>query len=197
MPTAKLARLGGAASISAGPLWAWGFLGLEETFPPYSHAGGHLLLALAALFSLGALLGLSTVAVGRVGRSGKAGLALATLGSLLVLVGNALEGGFEVDLGWALFMLGLLALLAGLALLGLAALRADVLPHWVALPLLLVPPLLLLATIATNVLVQIVGLAEPTPESPLLILPMLVSMLLFGGSWVLVGLALWSGGDGR
>ncbi len=80
---------------------------------------------------------------------------LTLFGFVLLLVGNVLEfwvvllqsrylpfrlGGSDVwpgaDLGWTLFLLGFVIVLAGLLLFGIEALRARLLPRWNAVPLL-------------------------------------------------------------
>lgn len=178
-----------------GPVWLWGLAGLEETFPPYSHAGGHLLLALAGLLSLAGLLGTRAHIAGRAGRSGAAGLALACAGAVLVLVGNAAEGGFEADLGWGAFMLGMLALLVGLAVFGVAALHTGALPRWSTVPLVIVPPVLLLVGVGGTTLVTVLGMPEPAEGSPLEVLFPLFVGALYAACWVLLGYGVWSGTD--
>ena len=192
MRSSKLVRWGGLASMLAGGLWIWGFPGLDEKIPPYSHAGGHLLLAAAGLLTLAGLVGLRVHDAGRSGRLGTVGTAFAVLGAGLVFVGNAAEGGFELDYGWGMFMLGMLGLVAGSALVGIATLRAGVFPRWSAVGLAIVPPVALLAGLTASAIAATLSLPEPAEDSPALLLPIALDVM-FGAIWVLMGYALWSG----
>ncbi len=191
------ARMGGLALLLAGPVWLWGLAGLDETFPPYSHAGGHLLLALAGLLSLAGLLGTWARVAGRTGWPGAAGLALACAGAILVLVGNAAEGLFEEELGWAAFSVGMLTLLVGLAVFGFAALRTGALPRWGAAPLVIVPPVLLLLGVGGTALLTALAVPEPAEGSPLAVLLPLLVGTVYAACWVLLGYAVWSGNGGE
>ncbi|MDP8923812.1 MAG: hypothetical protein M3O34_13140 [Chloroflexota bacterium] len=192
MPTLISARMGGLALMLGGPVWLWGLAGLDETIPPYSHAGGHLLLALAGLLSLVGLLGTRARIAGRAGRPGAVGLALACVGAVLVLVGNSAEGLFEAELGWGAFSVGMLALLIGLAVFGFAALRTGALPRWGATPLVIVPPVLLLIGVGGTALVTALGVPEPAEGSSLEVLYGLVMGTVYAACWVLLGYSVWS-----
>ena len=191
MRSSKLVHWSGLASMLGGGLWMWGFPGLDEKVPPYSHAGGHLLLAAAGLLTLAGLVGLHVHDAGRSGRLGTTGVVFAVLGAGLVFVGNAAEGGFELDYGWGMFMLGMLTLVAGSVLVGIATLRAGVLPGWSALPLAIVPPMSLLAGLTASAMAAAGIFPEPAEDSPLMLLPIALDVL-FGAIWVLMGYALWS-----
>ena len=192
MRSSKLVRWAGLASMLAGALWIWGFPGLDEKIPPYSHAGGHLLLAAAGLLTLAGLVGLRVHDAGRSGRLGTVGTVFAVLGAGLVFVGNAAEGGFELDYGWGMFMLGMLGLVAGSALVGIATLRAGVLPRWGTLGLAIVPPIALLAGLTASAIAAALSFPEPAEDSPAMLLPIALDVM-FGAVWVLMGYALWSG----
>ena len=96
----------GLASIVSGGLWALGGMDLEKRFPSFTHATWHIMLAIAALFSLVGLVGLYARYGPSAGPIGQFGLLVADFGACLVLVGNAIEGLAEWDIGWTLFMVG-------------------------------------------------------------------------------------------
>ena len=104
---------------------------------------------------------------GRDGRLGRAGAWLAAAGLFLQLLGNVLEYGWWgnrlSDAGWGVFLMGFLPLSAGWLLLGVAALRARILPAWLAaVPLLLA--LLLPGSMATGLASSNLGERQPALE---------------------------------
>ena len=112
---------------------------------------------------------------GRLGPAGRAGLAVGLAGGALLLAGGGAQALlFGGDLpSMPLFVLpGVLALVAGFLLLGVAILRAGVLPRWAGV---------LLALGALSLL----GFNDQNGQA-LLAIP-------FGLAWVATGYALWSG----
>ena len=130
------------------------------------------LLLLALLLSAMGLAGMFIRArnTGRLDRWGQIGVALCAVGVALLVVGMVLNAISEVF--WALVPLGGLALVIGLALVGIAALRMEVLPRWAAV-------LLVIGSMG------MVGFNDQNAQA-LMAIP-------FGIGWVAVGYALWSG----
>ncbi len=181
-------RRSGLAAILGGALLILGVPGLGEQVPGVSHAGGHMILAACGVFLLFGLVGTYARYAGRAGRAGKGGVGLGLLGAALVMIGNFLEGAYEIELGWGLFMLGTLGLLLGMVLFSVAALRANVLPDWATWPF-LGSALTLLLILGSSAVFEInldlapayVGVATFT------------ALVLFGLGWMALGYALWSG----
>ena len=141
----SLVRWGALAALVSGVLWIVG--GLLHLAYPQDPPGalGHFLNYLGtAIFSgaylgmLGGLVGLHARQAGLYGRLGTAGFFLAFAGAALAFVGQATSAIFpkEGTLGWLFsdpgfgFLVGLLLVSLGLVLLGVATLRARVLPRW-------------------------------------------------------------------
>jgi len=127
-PRSWLARLGGLAGILGGLIWivVWPLTNGEA-----SDRWSFLYLIATAVLAVG-VVGLA--ALGRPGWLGWAGLAGAFAGSLAL--GSAFgQSWFEWEGGWFLLILGLLAHTVGLALFGLANLKARLLPRFNFLPL--------------------------------------------------------------
>ena len=181
-------RWSGLAAILAGALLIVGVPGLGEALPGVSHAGGHMILAACGVFLLFGLVGTYVRYAGRAGRAGKAGVGFGLLGATLVIIGNFLEGAYEIELGWGLFMLGTLCLLLGMVLFSAAALRANALPSWASWPF-VGSALTLLIILGSSAVFEInldlapayVGVASFT------------ALVLFGLGWMALGYALWSG----
>ncbi len=177
MESSNLIRLGGLAAVAGGVLWMIGIPGLAEVIPGVSHEGGHLLVSLAGLGFLVVLVVLATRHRGHFSRLGKAGVALSCPGAALIFVGNLLEGGFLIELGWGLFMVGMLLLIVGSIFLGVAAGRANMLPR------------LGVSLLAIGVLSALMfPFAEATYVG-------MVIPVLLGLAWVFLGYVLWSERD--
>lgn len=170
-----IGRLSGLAAILSGVLWALGIPGLDEVIPGVSHEGGHLLLAVAGLCSLIGLAGLSSHHAGRYSLAGMAGAVLASLGAVLIFAGNLLEGGFLLELGWGLFMLGMLLLVVGSLLFGIVAMSTSTGRFFGA-------PLLAIGALGV--------LMFPFAETAYL--GTVVLPILIGVAWTVLGYALWS-----
>ncbi len=182
-------RWGGLAAMVGGALWIVGTLihaskprgciAEECAFRNMRESGaldGILTLLSVVLLAVGAV-GLVTLVrrYGRFGMGGKAGVLIGAAGAALLAIATLAQAIFfsgDFALMPYLVVPGLLALVVGFLLLGIAILRAGVLPRWVA-ALVIVGALFMLGT------------NEQTARV-LLTIP-------FGVAWVAVGYALWSG----
>ena len=138
-------RWGALAAMVSGVLWIVGGL-LHLAYPqdPPGALGYFLNYLGSAIFSgaylamLVGLVGLHARQVESYGRLGTVGFYLAFAGAALAFVGQATSGIFPHNgaLGWLFsdpgfgFLVGLLLVSLGLVLLGVATLRARVLPRW-------------------------------------------------------------------
>ncbi len=125
---AKVLLIGAWAGIVAGILWL-GFLIASEWLDDDSFA---LIMIPAFLMAMGTA---GIASRWKQGRLGAIGLWLALVGAISFLEGGVVGDWFRSDLGWGLFMLGMLAHLAGLTLFGFANLKGRVFPRANALPL--------------------------------------------------------------
>jgi hypothetical protein len=154
MNSTALIRWGGLAAILAGVAWAVsGIFHFALVYPeagagPLGSTAMYLIEsahAVAEAGMLGALLGLHARQAPAYGRLGTAGFALAFLGSALLCAITAIAIITHDALGEAflttVFVSGLFGWLVGFPLLGVATLRARVLPRWCAVLLLAFVPL--------------------------------------------------------
>ena len=173
-------RFGGAVMILGGAMWAAKggliMLGVVDL--------GELLIA-AELFFAAGLVGLHARLAGRGDWPGRIGGCLAYVAMALALVNAPYSLFFSEDGPRTPFpfnvtyFAGSLAVFVGLALLGVAALRAEILPHpWRLLPL----------TIGLSALLPVWVLALVHLELPVVAL---------GLAWVLLGYVLWSNAPGK
>ena len=143
--TPSIVRWGALAAMVSGVLWiAGGLLHLAYPQDPPGALGYFLNYLGTAIFSgaylamLVGLVGLHARQVESYGRLGTAGFFLAFAGAALAFVGQATSGIFPNNgaLGWLFsdsgfgFLVGLLLVSLGLVLMGVATLRARVLPRW-------------------------------------------------------------------
>ncbi len=138
-------------------------------------AGGLLMLALLLVVVGMAGLVVRTRNAGRFGALGKAGAVLGAVGAALPVIGSLIQGVlFEGDYPLMPYFVipGVLALVVGFVLLGLAVLRARVLPRWAA-------ALLVIGSLA------MLGFNDQNAQA-LMAIP-------FGIAWMAVGYVLWSG----
>jgi hypothetical protein len=151
MSSSDLVRRGGLAAMLGGALFVVsalliasmprGCIGDECELRPMRETGvaGALLMLALLLVVIGAAgLVLRVRLAGRLGRLGKTGIVVAAVGAALPVIGGLLQGVlFEGDYPlMPLFVIpGVLALVVGFALLGLAVLQARVLPRWAAVAL--------------------------------------------------------------
>jgi hypothetical protein len=212
LPPSYLERWGGLSAIAAGVLLAAGALLQDRTGgSPFSPPGylPVVVFYLGSLLLLGGLAGLHARQTGIYGRMGTMGFWVAFVGTLLgtmlgavavlskVLAEESTSTAVAIFGGLATALANLAAGF-GLLLLGIATLRAGVLPlPWRLLPLaiflvdVLLKPLALLF-LGAELRRELVLQEGSYPE----ILPFLVWDLpevLAGGCWALLGYALWSG----
>ena len=177
MTSSGIVRWGAIAAMIGGALWVvWGLLGRAIPYavgdPTY---GGLLrlsagLVVLAALLTLGGLLGLDALQGGSHWNIGRAGFYVAAVGLLAqALAALVLLMGSEA-LEWLLAPVGSLAVVVGLALYGAATLRAGVLARWCGWALVVVPAVA--SFLNSKVFYG--------------------SIALFGVLWVALGYVLWS-----
>jgi hypothetical protein len=177
--------LGGAALVVSAVLIASmprGCIGDECAARPMRETGAAgALLMVALLLVVVGLAGLVIRArnAGRLGALGKTGAVVAAVGAALPLIGGLVQG-LLYDGDYPLMPLfvipGLLALVTGFVLLGVAVLLAGVLPRWAAL-------LLVVSSLAT------LGFNDQNAQA-LLAIPN-------GVAWIAVGYVLWSGEASR
>jgi len=145
MKTANLIRWGALAAFASGALWiAGGILHLAYPQDPPGALGNFLNYVGTAVFSaaylgmLGGLVGLHARQMDSYGRLGTVSFFLAFVGAALAFVGQATSGIFPQNgtLGWLFsepgfgFQAGIILTSLGLLLMGIATLRAGVLPRW-------------------------------------------------------------------
>lgn len=192
--TAILSRWGGPAAILGGILWLT-YCILQVIAPavltvePYTVLNKTadviykvMLLLSLMLFAVG-LLGLYARQAGSAGSLAKLGGAAAILGGLLFAVGGSLAAFFSIDGTWYMMMGGIAVLFVSLLLLGVSALRTQVLGRWSFVPL-LVGMLDLAAFLSA-----FMGLFQ---HGPLGVWLGTLLAALVGVGWVLLGVALLS-----
>ncbi len=157
MSSSALIRWGGLAAILAGMAWAAsGVVHFSLVYPAagtgppgsisdYLIEGAH---AVAEAGMLGALLGLRALQAPRYGWLGAVGFVLAFLGTALLFAITVIGIASGEALGEAvltlIFVSGVLGWLVGFPLLGIATLRARVLPRWCGVLLIAYFPLFVL-----------------------------------------------------
>ncbi len=138
-------------------------------------AGALLMLALLLVVIGAAGLVIRARDTGRFGSLGKTGIVLGAVGAALPVIGSVIQGIlFDGDYPLMPYFVipGVLALVVGFVLLGLAVLQAKVLPRWAAV-------LLIVGTLA------MLGFNDQNARA-LMAIPN-------GFAWVAVGYVLWSG----
>src|SRR5689334_9177408 len=114
-----IGRLSGLATILSGPLWAvGGIAALNADALGIRMTGPHLVLTLAGLLSLLGLARLFRHQSGHFSRAGLAGVLLASAGVILIILSKNLPVSDQA--GWGLFYLGVLVLVGGSLLSGVA-----------------------------------------------------------------------------
>ena len=178
----------GLAAMLGGALWVIGTLihaskprgcvAQECAFRPMRESGaldGILMLLSLLLFAAGAM-GLVFLArrLGRFGKTGSAGVVIGAIGAALLVISGLIQAlffGGDFPLMPYFVIPGVLALVLGFVLLGIAILAARVLPRWAAL-------LLIVGALA------MLGFNEQTARA-LMAVPL-------GVAWAAVGYVLWS-----
>jgi hypothetical protein len=184
-----LVRWCGLAAMLGGVLWVIGTLihaskprgciAEECALRPMRESGvldGTLMLLSLLLFAAGAV-GLVILArhLGRFGKLGNAGVVIGALGAALLVISGLIQAlffGGDFPLMPYFVIPGVLTLILGFVLLGIAILTAGVLPKWAAL-------LLIVGALA------MLGFNEQTALA-LMAIPL-------GVAWAAVGYVLWSG----
>ncbi len=180
-------RWSGLAAILGGLLWIVnavltaskprGCIGMDCELSAIRDTGDLLPIFIAALLLIA--LGLTGVVIrarhaGLFGRLGRIGVVASVVGIALVVIGSLIQAiffGGDFPLMPFFVVPGLLTVLVGFLLLGIAVLRARVLSRWAA-------ALLIVGTLA------MLGFNDQNAQA-LLAIP-------FGISWIAVGYALWS-----
>lgn len=190
MAASDLIRWGGLAAMLGGALWVIGTLvhaskprgciAEECAFRPMRESGvldGTLMLLSLLLFAVGAMGLLILIRrSGRFGRVGKTGVLVGAAGGALLVIAGLIQAiffGGDFPLMPFFVIPGVLALIVGFLLVGIAILRAGVLPRWVAV-------LIIVGALA------MLGFNEQTWRA-LMAIP-------FGLAWIAVGYGLWSRG---
>jgi hypothetical protein len=181
MSSSSLIHWSGLTAILRGVWWiVIGFL-IAFDLPPLTADDYYRLLPALLLLLLIGLVGVHVRQAGRTGRLEWTGFVVALIGFVLLLIGNVMVFWFVSITGMFVLLLGSLILCLGCVLIGIAAIRAKVLPRWSrALPI-LIGFLTPAQYIATGIGTLVLG-DEPG----------LVLWSLFGAAWVLLGYALWS-----
>jgi hypothetical protein len=178
--SSSLIRWGGLAAMLGGALWiVMRFLITFEP-PPLDSTEYSRLLPAPLLLLLVGLMAVQAQHVGHAGWPGWTGSVVAFIGLLLLLAGNVMVFWMFSITGILTSVLGTFTLCLGLALVGIATIRAKVLPRWSrALPLIigLLSPVQYFASLGSLIFGD---------------LPGLVLTVLFGTGWAVLGYALWS-----
>jgi len=174
MKTENLIRWGTLAALTSGALWiAGGILHLAYPKDPPGALGYFLNYLGTAVFSaaylgmLGGLAGLHARQMDSYGRLGRVGFLLAFVGAALAFVGQATSGIFPQNgtLGWLFsdpgfgFQAGVLLTSLGLLVMGIATMRAGVLPRWCGFGLIALVIFLALGAYGGFVLAGLIWLA--------------------------------------
>ena len=174
--TAQLVRWGGLAAMLDGLLWVandlCGRLSPDPDDWDCNSAYDYLTNAIdsaAYLLLLVGLVGLHARQAERYGPLGTAGFFAAFVGAAMVGVANPAEHCLGLDvLGGLVYLPGVLLLSIGTLLLGIATMRARVLPRWCGVALIV------------GLVAMFIGADSG-------------GMVVFGLAWVAVGYVLWSG----
>ena len=111
--------------------------------------------------------------------AGRIGLGLLALSGVMMVLGTGLMVWLAMDIGWTVWMAGLLIHPIGLVLFGIDAMRLNALPRWNATPL----------SIGTACLLCTIGILLSSWQNrpPYFFL----FLLTLGAGWVVLGLILW------
>jgi hypothetical protein len=144
MTSSNIVRWGGIAAMLGGLFWVVWSLLERVSFEAAGSPFADLMLLLAALLTLGGLVGLHALQGGNYGRLGRAGFYTAAVGLLVQALAALFFMGsdaWEVTLQWLVAPVGSWIILVGLVLYGAATLQARVLARWCGVGLIVVPPL--------------------------------------------------------
>ena len=189
MSSSVLIRWSGLAAMLGGTLWTIaavahaskprGCIAAECASRPMRESGAFVGISTflsVLLFAAGAV-GLVTLvrSGGRFGRTGNAGVVIGAGGAAVLVIATLVQAiffGGDFPFMPHFVVPGLLALVVGFLLAGIAILRSGVLPRWVAV-------LVIVGALA------MLGANEQTAR--------VLLMIPFGVAWVAVGYVLWSG----
>ena len=168
MSSSDLIRWGGLAAIAGGVVWVVDSGLLLLDMPPES-VMNDVLFIVAALFTIGGVVGFHVMQkddYGRVGRGGFWTVVVATLALVVGLIAS-LPGSTALE-GIELFPVETVAVFIGFVLYGAATLQARVLPRWCGIGFIFGPFMFLLGDLA---------------------------VIQFGLLWLALGYMLWSQRD--
>ncbi len=146
MSPTNLVRWGGLAAMLGGLLWAaWGVAIVVTRANPgvILSAFSHFVFFIAALLTIGGMVGLHALQGTNYGRIGRAGFYTAVVALLAQALGAIVLLAGSEALQWLIFPVGNLALLVGLVLYGAATLQARVLPRWCGFWIIVLSPVAL------------------------------------------------------
>jgi hypothetical protein len=168
MSSSDLIRWGGLAAIAGGVVWVVDSGLLLLGMLPES-VMNDVLFIVAALFTIGGVVGFHAVQKEDYGRIGRGGFWTVVVATLAIVVGLivSLLGSTALE-RLELFPVGTFAVFVGFALYGAATLQARVLPRWCGVGLIVGPFMFLIGDFGG---------------------------ILFGLLWLALGYTLWSQGD--
>ena len=185
MHSAKLIRWSGLLAIAGGVIWTaswilnWFTRDATRAVLGLSERGWRRMLDPAMLFFMAGLAGFYARQAGKTRKLGKTGFIISLAGLGTMLIGNLIEVGFKPTdhLGWAMEIVGFVVMPIGFILLGVATLRAKVLPGWRR------PLPLIIGLMITSGMLLVFGIGEAG---------LVISFLSFGLGWLVLGYVLWS-----
>jgi len=197
MHSAKHIRWSGLLAMVGGVIWTGSWIlshfteDCTRAVLGLSECGWSRMRDPAMLFFMAGLVGFYARQAGKTGKLGKTGFIIGLAGLGTMLIGNVIEfwvgallyadvpGEFKPTdhLGWAIVIVGFVVVSIGFILLGVATLRAKVLPGWRgALPL-------IIGLMITSGMLLAFGIGEAG---------LVISFLSFGLGWLVLGYVLWS-----
>jgi hypothetical protein len=173
--SSELVRWGGLAAMLGGIAYVVNvLLGLlvSETTTSVVHLLADSFAVIPVLLTLVGMVGFHTLQKANYGGIGRSGFYTVVVGLLAQVIGTIthLLSGSEA-LEWVVFPVGIILMIVGLVLYGVATLQARVLPRWCGLGFIVVPPLVIVLEISLE------GYGE----------------ILLGLLWLALGYVLWSG----
>ena len=174
MSSSELVRWGGLAAMLGGIAYVvnvlLGFL-VPETTISAVHLLADSFAVVPVLLTLVGMVGFHTLQKANYGGIGRGGFYTVVVGLLAQVLGTITHLSGSEALNWLVFPVGIILMIVGLVLYGVATLQARVLPRWCGLGFIVVPPLVMVLEIALE------GYGE----------------ILLGLLWLALGYVLWSG----
>lgn len=149
MLPSNVVRWGGIAGVASGGVFV--LLSLISLAMRGPSSVLDVIFLIAWLLTLISVAGLHAVQQGRYGLLGRAGSLVLAVGIVTSIIGTAAEVAGIAVLVWLAFPVGMLLMLVGFVLLGIATIRARVLPRWSGVILIAALPL---TAIAGGILVE-------------------------------------------